>query len=380
MREKDEKINIKNLNKCIKEYKDLGKNLSILILITILVLIFYLLNKIHFFAFIGELLTVILPLFIGFIIAWLLSPLINKISSKKIPKIVACIIVYALLLGIIVLAFGLVIPNFVVQIKELINATPSILDELKNMVNNIFANTDGIIFDNIKKNIFTTIGNMANDISTNIPQTLIGGTKTLISSITTIILSLMISFYLSYDYQKVIKKIYHFIPQKYHDNTKDLVRRINHSLRGYVQGVLLIMSLVFISQAIGLTLAGLKAPLIFALFCAITDVIPYFGPWIGAIPAIAVSFTISPLTGIFTIISIIIVQSLENNFYQPLIMGHTMKLHPVTIMLGLLIFGHFFGIIGMIVATPAVATLKIILTFIDEKVRLLEKLENITNN
>ena len=380
MREKDEKINIKNLNKCIKEYKDLGKNLSILILITILVLIFYLLNKIHFFVFIGELLTVILPLFIGFIIAWLLSPLINKISSKKIPKIVACIIVYALLLGIVVLALGLVIPNFVVQIKELINATPSILDELKNMVNNIFANTDGIIFDNIKKNIFTTIGNMANDISTNIPQTLIGGTKTLISSITTIILSLMISFYLSYDYQKVTKKIYHFIPQKYHDNTKDLVRRINHSLRGYVQGVLLIMSLVFISQAIGLTLAGLKAPLIFALFCAITDVIPYFGPWIGAIPAIAVGFTISPLTGIFTIISIIIVQSLENNFYQPLIMGHTMKLHPVTIMLGLLIFGHFFGIIGMIVATPAVATLKIILTFIDEKVRLLEKLENITNN
>ncbi len=380
MREKDEKINIKNLNKCIKEYKDLGKNLNILILITILVLIFYLLNKIHFFVFIGELLTVILPLFIGFIIAWLLSPLINKISSKKIPKIVACIIVYALLLGIVGLALGLVIPNFVVQIKELINATPSILDELKNMVNNIFANTDGIIFDNIKKNIFTTIGNMANDISTNIPQTLIGGTKTLISSITTIILSLMISFYLSYDYQKVTKKIYHFIPQKYHDNTKDLVRRINHSLRGYVQGVLLVMSLVFISQAIGLTLAGLKAPLIFALFCAITDVIPYFGPWIGAIPAIAVGFTISPLTGIFTIISIIIVQSLENNFYQPLIMGHTMKLHPVTIMLGLLIFGHFFGIIGMIVATPAVATLKIILTFIDEKVRLLEKLENITNN
>lgn len=380
MREKDEKINIKNLNKCIKEYKDLGKNLNILILITILVLIFYLLNKIHFFVFIGELLTVILPLFIGFIIAWLLSPLINKISSKKIPKIVACIIVYALLLGIVGLALGLVIPNFVVQIKELINATPSILDELKNMINNIFANTDGIIFDNIKKNIFTTIGNMANDISTNIPQTLIGGTKTLISSITTIILSLMISFYLSYDYQKVTKKIYHFIPQKYHDNTKDLVRRINHSLRGYVQGVLLVMSLVFISQAIGLTLAGLKAPLIFALFCAITDVIPYFGPWIGAIPAIAVGFTISPLTGIFTIISIIIVQSLENNFYQPLIMGHTMKLHPVTIMLGLLIFGHFFGIIGMIVATPAVATLKIILTFIDEKVRLLEKLENITNN
>ena len=75
-----------------------------------------------------------------------------------------------------------------------------------------------------------------------------------------------------------------------------------------------------------------------------------------------------PIVGICCTISIIVVQLLENNFYQPLIMGHTMKLHPVTIMLGLLLFQHFFGIIGMIVATPVIAALKIIVTFIDEKI------------
>ena len=75
-----------------------------------------------------------------------------------------------------------------------------------------------------------------------------------------------------------------------------------------------------------------------------------------------------PIVGICCTISIIVVQLLENNFYQPLIMGHTMKLHPVTIMLGLLLFQHFFGIIGMIVATPVIAALKIIATFIDEKI------------
>ena len=89
-----------------------------------------------------------------------------------------------------------------------------------------------------------------------------------------------------------------------------------------------------------------------------------------------VGFTISPLTGIFCIVAIVIVQLLENNFYQPLIMGHAMKLHPVTIMLGLLIFEHFFGIIGMIVATPVIATFKVIFTFIDEKVELVKKIQN----
>lgn len=81
-----------------------------------------------------------------------------------------------------------------------------------------------------------------------------------------------------------------------------------------------------------------------------------------------------PIVGICCTISIIVVQLLENNFYQPLIMGHTMKLHPVTIMLGLLLFQHFFGIIGMIVATPVIAALKIIVTFIDEKLMLLVEL------
>ena len=156
-------------------------------------------------------------------------------------------------------------------------------------------------------------------------------------------------------------------PNKMNISSKGGTNRINTSLRSYVQGVLLVMLLVFITQSIGLTIAGLKAPILFALFCAVTDIIPYFGPYIGAIPAVIVGFTISPITGICVIISIVVVQLLENNFYQPLIMGHTMKLHPVTIMLGLLLFEHFFGILGMIIATPCIACIKVIALFILER-------------
>ena len=134
------------------------------------------------------------------------------------------------------------------------------------------------------------------------------------------------------------------------------------------------MLLVFITQSIGLTLAGMKGSILFAMFCAVTDIIPYFGPYIGAIPAVIVGFTISPITGICVIISILVVQMLENNFYQPLIMGHTMELHPVTIMLGLLIFGHFFGILGMVIATPVIACLKVFFVFFNEKFGWIEKI------
>ena len=191
--------------------------------------------------------------------------------------------------------------------------------------------------------------------------------KSLISGGLSVILGLMIGFYLLFDFERANTGLYAIIPVKWKDGYKDLTNRINTSLRGYVQGVLLVMLLVFVTQSIGLTIAGLKAPILFALFCAVTDIIPYFGPYIGAIPAVIVGFTISPITGICVIISIVVVQLLENNFYQPLIMGHTMKLHPVTIMLGLLIFGHFFGIIGMLIATPCIACIKVVTLFILER-------------
>ena len=355
-KEKDrEKINIRNLNRCINEYKKLGYLLNNLVIIIMICLAIYILGKCHVFPFIFEFITILIPLFIGVLVAWLFSPLIDKLTKKKVPRILSCIIVYVIMLSLVLVILGLVIPNFVSQIKDLIAAMPNILDELKEVINDLFKNNES-----------AAIG---------LPETLIGGTKTFISSMTTLILGLMISFYLSYDYHKMTKKMFNIIPKKYHSNVRDLASRINTSLRNYIQGVLIVMLLVFISQAVGLTLAGLKAPLIFALFCAITDIIPYFGPWIGAVPAIIVGFAISPITGVFTIISIIVVQTLENNFYQPLIMGHSMELHPVTIMLGLLIFGHFFGMIGMIFATPLVAILKIIFTFVNEKLDLLGKIK-----
>ena len=184
----------------------------------------------------------------------------------------------------------------------------------------------------------------------------------------------MIGFYLLYDFDKVNNRIFNFVPKDWQESYVELTHRINTSLRSYVQGVLMVMLLVFLTQSIGLTLAGLEAPILFALFCAVTDIIPYFGPYIGAIPAIIVGFTISPVTGICVIISILVVQMLENNFYQPLIMGHTMKLHPVTIMAGLLIFGHFFGILGMVIATPVIACLKVFVTFFNEKFGWMDKI------
>lgn len=373
-RKKDEKVDISSLNEILSFGRKLIKILYIAMVVGVILLGIYLLKESKILVFLKDLLIVISPVFIGLLIAWLCDPIVKFLQRKKIPRFAGCIIVYLFLIGIIFMFLYLFLPTFVRQIGDFAGTIPDILADLKVFGNRFFDTfaTDGIDVKAIQTQVYTTIENFALGLTTNLPNTIINITKSIISSSVNFVLGLMIGFYMLFDFDKINSTVLSHMPLKWKDNYAELTTRINTSLRNYVQGVFLVMFLVFITQSIGLTLAGLEAPLLFAVFCAVTDIIPYFGPYIGAIPAVLVGFTISPSVGIFCIISIVIVQLLENNFYQPLIMGHTMQLHPVIIIISLLIFQHFFGIIGMVVATPVVACLKVIFTFIDEKIHFMD--------
>lgn len=373
-RKKDEKVDISSLNEILSFGRKLIKILYIAMMVGVILLGIYLLKESKILVFLKDLLIVISPVFIGLLIAWLCDPIVKFLQSKKIPRFAGCIIVYLFLIGIIFMFLYLFLPTFVRQIGDFAGTIPDILADLKVFGNRFFDTfaTDGIDVKAIQTQVYTTIENFALGLTTNLPNTIINITKSIISSSVNFVLGLMIGFYMLFDFDKINSTVLSHMPLKWKDNYAELTTRINTSLRNYVQGVFLVMFLVFITQSVGLTLAGLEAPLLFAVFCAVTDIIPYFGPYIGAIPAVLVGFTISPSVGIFCIISIVIVQLLENNFYQPLIMGHTMQLHPVIIIISLLIFQHFFGIIGMVVATPVVACLKVIFMFIDEKIHFMD--------
>lgn len=373
-RKKDEKVDISSLNEILSFGRKLIKILYIAMMVGVILLGIYLLKESKILVFLKNLLIVISPVFIGLLIAWLCDPIVKFLQSKKIPRFAGCIIVYLFLIGIIFMFLYLFLPTFVRQIGDFAGTIPDILADLKVFGNRFFDTfaTDGIDAKAIQTQVYTTIENFALGLTTNLPNTIINITKSIISSSVSFVLGLMIGFYMLFDFDKINSTVLSHMPLKWKDNYAELTTRINTSLRNYVQGVFSVMFLVFITQSIGLTLAGLEAPLLFAVFCAVTDIIPYFGPYIGAIPAVLVGFTISPSVGIFCIISIVIVQLLENNFYQPLIMGHTMQLHPVIIIISLLIFQHFFGIIGMVVATPVVACLKVIFMFIDEKIHFMD--------
>ena len=314
------------------------------------------------------------PLFIGIFIAWLFDPFVKLLNKKGIRRGLGTTITYLLLIGIIVLIMSSIIPLLYDQINDFVKVIPTVFDFIKNWIEGLFDNLNKIDYINgeaIKIQLFNTIEKTGAKLTEALPSLIINALRTIFSFAGSLVIGLIIGFYLLLNFDSANDLIITLLPKKMRNDARDLINEVNTSLRKFIQGLLLDALLIFVIMAIGFSIVGLKAPLLFALFCGITNIIPYAGPYIGGIPAVIVGFSQSPIIGIIVLVIIVVVQFLEGNLLQPLIMSKTTKLHPVTIMLGLLVFGYFFGIIGMVISTPIIAALKSIFMFFNDKYEFL---------
>ena len=170
-----------------------------------------------------------------------------------------------------------------------------------------------------------------------------------------------------FDFNKVSEGFINLFPKKSRKEVKYLMEQLDDSLFSFVSGTLWLSLLLFVTSLIGFSIIGLNAPVLVAIVCVITNLIPYIGPYMGAAVAGAIGFTQSPLIGILTLVFIAVVQTIDGNVLQPLVMSKKLNLSPITIIISLMIFEYLFGIFGMVIATPVVALLKIIYVFFDEK-------------
>lgn len=314
------------------------------------------------------------PLFIGIFVAWLFDPFVTFLQRKGLKRSVGTFITYVLFIGTLLIVVGAIVPILSEQINEFVKMIPSTFDTIKVWCDNLFERINNVnIVDAVavKNELFKKIEEIGLGLTNSLPDMLVSSVKTLFSSLGTFIVGLIIGFYLLLTFNNANDLLITLLPKKIQVDARDLVNEVNTSLRKFIEGAIADCSLVFIVTSLAFYIVGLRAPLLFGLFCGITNIIPYAGPYIGGVPAVIVGFSQSPLIGILTLVSVFVVQFLEGNFLQPLIMSKTTKLHPVTIMLGLLIFGHFFGIVGMVISTPVIAAFKATFMFFNDKFGIL---------
>lgn len=367
---KKDKLNVEELNEVIDTGNKILKLSYVFMLIALIVGVIYLLRTLNVFPIIGTILSVISPFFIGFIIAWLLNPLVNKLTDKGMKRSISTVIVFILFLVLIYLFCLAVIPSLVTQLNDIAKMIPDLLKNGEEIVDKVFKNlteTTNIDMNSVKIDFLNYVNELSKSISTDLPAKMIVIVQDLASGIGKFVIGIVIGFYLLFNFNNFKKHLINLVPRRFKSDTEKIVGELGDIVYKFMSGTFIDTLILFITSIIGFSLIGLNAPVFFAFFCAFTNIIPYIGPYIGGIPAILVGFSQSPLTGLLVLIFIIVAQALESNLLHPIVIGKKLDLHPVTIVISLLIFEHFFGIIGMIVATPVVAMLKSLYVYFDEK-------------
>ena len=372
----DKKVNIKNIN----EMTSVGTKILRILYFLVIILAIYVLTLVNkewgVFRILWTIIKVISPLFLGILIAYLFNPLIDRMTRGKLNRAVATSIVYIILIALIYLFCSYLFPLLGRELNDLIKYLPTVFDSVNAVTTNILKkiNIDGINGDTL--NVKKILMDYLTSVTGNMPTKLFTTISSVLSKFGVFLLSLIISFYLLIDFDRAQENIYIFIPKNYRKNTHKLLSEISEQIFSFVRGTGFIALLVFIVSAVCFGIAGLRAAVFFALWNAITNIIPYIGPYIGGIPIVAVAFATDYRLGIVILIVVLAIQLIESYILHPIVMSKTMKLHPVTIIIGLLIFGHFFGIIGMIIATPVTAIFKTIWLFVDDKYKITKRLEN----
>lgn len=318
---------------------------EIVLFLLAIILIVFIVRYTKILSFVKKILIILIPVFIGFVYAWLLNPLIKKLDKKNKRGIISVLVFLGVILIIGVFLYFL-IPVFYQEIAELIEILPELFGKIEDKINNMG-------FKDCLDNILTFLVN-------NVPLYLVNFVKILFKYLGVIGIGLILGLYMSIDYEKIVKKIYDIVPKKHKCVVINLSQEVSEEVRKCVNGTLFVAFCVFVMDSLCFWLIGLDAPLLFGALCGITDLIPYIGPYIGGIAAVCVGFTESKLVGILTIILCVVVQSIENYVLQPIVMSKSIKISPVLIIIGLLVFGNLFGVVGMILATPCVAIIKVI--------------------
>ncbi len=366
-------IDKNSLNEVINISKKILKIFYLLLIILGAYLILKIMKELNIYGVIIKILKILTPLFIGIIIAWLLNPFIKLLERKKVRRLIGTIFSYVILISCIVFLIQAIIPLLYNQILELVSNFPNIFSNVKDWTQNLFDNLDSTIFnvDNIEKGITSKLDDMSNSLSTSLPSLIINFLTSAVSYIGTFIMGLIIGFFLLLSCNNLGNTLLDLVPKKFKNTTSELCYKINQSLRNYVNGALIDAFIVFAVSTLAFALIGLKAPIIFGLFCGVTNVIPYIGPYIGGAPAVIVGFSQGTGVGVAVLVAVIIIQMIEGNVLQTLIISKTTKLNPVTIIIGLLIFGYFFGIVGMLLSTPIIGVIKVIIKYFDDKYNFL---------
>lgn len=353
-----------------RKYLKLG--ITIFVSLSATILFFFLLFRYEEIkAFLGLILSALQPVVVGIALAYLLRPIALRLERLfRRAKVVRFARLFSVLLTII-LAFSVlglgcafILPQLTDSVGILVKELPGQMetqlerlsaylesdDEAAAAVMQMIASVETSLLSWVKTNLFSTVSTVANSVLT------IG------SVLVNMVVSVIVTIYVLLDWERYLaqcKKLFYAVSknQRVNEAVSDAVCQTNRIFSGFISGKLLDSLIVGIICFIGLSLMQMPYAMLISVIVGVTNIIPMFGPFIGAIPSAFLLLLVSPAKCLAFLVFIVVLQQVDGNIIGPRILGNSTGLSALYVTVSMLLFGKLMGFLGMIIGVPLFATL-----------------------
>ena len=337
------------------------------------------------------------PLVLAGVIVFLCNPTVTRLQRHRVPRAASAALIYGAVLGALVLTGLFVAPNVSRQTDALATEWPDLQRDIEQRVDDLAKQSqDGNwpvqipTYANIEKQFAPSDAADTDDDGTVSPAEQKDRIVRQFKSVRAVfqqvfhvglifVLAPVLALYLLIDLPNIRRVLRGLVPERNRSDVMVITRRLSTALGGYVRGQLAVSLLVGVMAALGLLIIGLPYWLLVGMVAGIFNLIPLIGPWVGAVPAIAIALSTGGGTrqALLAALVMVIVQQIDNHLISPMVMQRAVKLHPTVVILALLAAGSLWGFVGMLIAVPTAAALKILVGQAWRRLALDEPLDEI---
>lgn len=324
---------------------------------------------------IRQIINILMPFIIGALIAFILNPAAVKISNvlerfchikhKKLRKILSIAITYLLVVGLIAVIFFGIVPQIATSITDLVNYIPTAVNEIYHFVDNLeeyFPDLDMDVVRNAINNALPDVVAYIRDFSGKLVPALYQVSRIVVQWLLNLVIAIIVSVYMLSD-KKPLKNslravVYAFVPVNHIHTMMEILREAYHLFSSFIIGKALDSTIIGCLCFALMTILQLPYAVLISVIVGITNMIPYFGPFIGAVPGALILLLISPVKSLIFVILIFVLQQFDGLILGPKILGNSTGLKPLWIIIAITIGGSIGGVLGMFLGVPVVAFLR----------------------
>ncbi len=311
---------------------------------------------------------ILLPFIAGLAIAYLLTPLTDRIERLGVNRLAAALLIITVVVMGFVLLILLVAPILGGQLASFIDNIPGYVAKLQSLL----SDPSRPWLQKLLGAGFSADKSMSDLVTQGVGwltaflKSLWSGGRALVSLFSLVVVTPVVAFYLIYDWHHMLRTVDSWVPLQQRETVRELARECDAAIAGFVRGQTAVCLILGSFYAVALTLSGLNFGLLIGLISGLITFIPYVGSMTGLILSlgVAVAQFWPEWTSILTVLGIFLVgQFLEGNLLAPKLVGESVGLHPVWLIFALLAFGYLFGFVGLLVAVPLAATIGVLARF-----------------